>query len=697
MTFSFEKLLLSSLWRLGRSSGQRRTRKAALFVSVGHTAHSEVNSGIQRVTRSIAKEVLKRYEDSDLLEWFLKKNRYILLDEAARKKFARYSGPDHQPIDERLREEREALFSPLSNEDESGWETLCALIASEGNQAKFRKGASWWGRAKMAFLMRWIRKCRLRLAELEREEVVMQGPCVAEISKRMKAIRSLLESVHECLGETDGVLDEVKRSSKRSFDHRSRAEKEMLTPIVADPFAAWAMARVSSDDLTTHFESLVGRLDRSGFRPLNWVSFVPVPKALRRELRRCIRKFDNARQEASDRKWIRSFIDEVVGIRLTLDRFRSRHQRILDRKSDCEADLFTALFEIQYMQESESDTELTDRMREFLKRIDKLRRRLYPRQFVPPKGSWVLIPELMTSEEFENVFSFAEKRELKVAVVFHDALPIQFPDLVSARYREDHERYMRAIAKADCLLPVSEYSKTCYLEWANRVGAKAPRMEVCLNGVKFRNRSKEAKGLELPEEVQDTFALCVSTVEPRKNHLKLLEAWRRLGAKGEALPQLVLVGNAYSGFEDLSAKVDQICSAEEGITWLRGVDDETLETLYSRCRFTVFPSIAEGFGLPILESIWYGRPCLCANFGAMEEAAHGGGCLRVDMQSVEAIESGIRKMVSDSALLASLEDECRQRTLRTWSDYAEQLGRILKIDDADKLNGPPDKQPEMRG
>ncbi len=183
--------------------------------------------------------------------------------------------------------------------------------------------------------------------------------------------------------------------------------------------------------------------------------------------------------------------------------------------------------------------------------------------------------------------------------------------------------------------------------------------------------------------MNDDFILCVSTVEPRKNHLKLLEAWERLRAKESALPQLVLVGNAYSGFEDLAEKVDRACEEDERVVWLKGVSDEELEALYARCRFTVFPSIAEGFGLPILESVWYGRPCLCADFGAMEEAARGGGCVRVDMNRVEAIEDGIRSLVLDSDLVASLETECRGRALRTWADYAAQLGCILGIEDAD--------------
>lgn len=677
MPHSFENLLLPFIWGPRRSFKDKGTGKAGLYVSVAHTAHSKVNSGIQRVTRSIAKEVLRRYEHSDLLEWFIEQNRFILLDEVAREKLSHFSGPPHERLDELLAKEREVLISRYSKGGESGWGRLYETIVSEENLAKLRCNASQAERFKNWLSLMWLKKVRIRLAGLDREEDILRERCSEEILEKMAAIRSCIGSVLESLGEGNGGLPMNANASERVVECRSPAEEAMLEPILTDPFMGWALPRAQSEELTGYFEHLVEKLDRSGFRTLNWVSFLPIPKAARRELRRCIRKFDNTRQRTADRKLIRSFIAKVVELRLLIDRFRMRHKKFVDLRIDWETSFFLYLLKNKMMQESLWGTVPTEDTRKSLDRIERLARRLYPREFLPPAGSWILIPELMTSEELVGVFSFARQHELKVAVVFHDALPIEFPELVNERYRADHERYMRAIAQADCLLPVSEYSKVCYIEWAQRSGVEMPRIEVCLNGVEFREKGEEGNQLKLPEGVQGEFVLCVSTVEPRKNHLKLLDAWRRLLAQGKTLPQLVLVGNAYIGFEDLVKEVCKICIEEAGIVWLEGVSDEELETLYARCRFTVFPSIAEGFGLPILESVWYGRPCLCANFGAMEEAAIGGGCLRIDMREVAAIESGIRKMAFDATLMTSLEAECQRRKLRTWSDYATQVGQLL--------------------
>lgn len=677
MPFSLEKLMLPFLWRQRPFTTAKVIQKSSLYVSVGHTAHSQVNSGIQRVTRSIAKEVLRRYEDSDLLEWFLEQDRFILLDEVAREKLSRFSGPPHEGVDAQLEKERETLFSLISEANESILGRLYRSVSSGEGLANYRGGESFQDRLKVDLILKFLRKCWVHSQELEREEETSRAECARELWKQMKEIRTDIGSVLKELGKEEGdYLDEA-NSSKLKYEYRIRAEEVVLKPLLEDPFVRWALTSSQTEALTGHFERLVGQLDRSEFRALKWVSFLPVPQAARRALRRCIRKFDNSRKQSSDRRLIRSFIAKVVRVRLTLDRFRSKHQRRLDLKSDWDWYLLKCLIEYRRMFEDSIETGEVEGIKRCIEKVGRLRHRLFPRRFILPIGSWILIPELMTSTELENVFSFVRKHGLKAAVVFHDALPVQFPELVSKRYREDHERYMRAIAQADCILPVSEYSKACYLDWAKGSGVDVPQIEVCLNGVQFREKSVEMDVRRLPEGVRDHFALCVSTMEPRKNHLKLLEAWRNLLAEGEALPQLVLVGNTYSGFEELAESVNRICKEERGIVWLKGVSDEDLETLYARCCFTVFPSIAEGFGLPILESLWYGTPCLCASFGAMEEVARGGGCVRVDMRDVEAMETGIRKIAFDAPLVASLEIECSKRKMRTWSDYAAQVGQIL--------------------
>ena len=104
MAFYLEQLLLPFVGGTRRRIGPLE-EEPSLFVSVAHTAHSQVNSGIQRVTRSIACNVLKQNETADLLEWFVAQERYILLDEVARKKFSRFSGPEYVSISDSVQAE----------------------------------------------------------------------------------------------------------------------------------------------------------------------------------------------------------------------------------------------------------------------------------------------------------------------------------------------------------------------------------------------------------------------------------------------------------------------------------------------------------------------------------------------------------------------------------------------------------------
>jgi glycosyltransferase involved in cell wall biosynthesis len=109
------------------------------------------------------------------------------------------------------------------------------------------------------------------------------------------------------------------------------------------------------------------------------------------------------------------------------------------------------------------------------------------------------------------------------------------------------------------------------------------------------------------------------------------------------------------------------------IRWLRHVDDATLLRAYRDCRFTVYPSLMEGFGLPIAESLWHGKPCVCGGNGALGEIARGGGCLIVDQTDEDALANGIKELLTDERANARLCDEARARKFRTWNDYIDNL------------------------
>jgi glycosyltransferase involved in cell wall biosynthesis len=105
--------------------------------------------------------------------------------------------------------------------------------------------------------------------------------------------------------------------------------------------------------------------------------------------------------------------------------------------------------------------------------------------------------------------------------------------------------------------------------------------------------------------------------------------------------------------------------------WLKHVDDERLERAYRDCAFTVYPSLMEGFGLPILESLSHGKPCICGDNGALGEASAAGGCLNVDQTSSRALADAIKQLLTDQALCARFSAEARARRFRSWSNYID--------------------------
>ena len=129
--------------------------------------------------------------------------------------------------------------------------------------------------------------------------------------------------------------------------------------------------------------------------------------------------------------------------------------------------------------------------------------------------------------------------------------------------------------------------------------------------------------------------------------------------------------SAYQRIQDLQARGRPL--QYEG--WL---DDESLNAAFQSCDFTVYPSIMEGFGLPIWESILHGKPCICASFGAVAETAQGGGCLTTDTRDVVALAGAIADLLNDAGKRAELTQSALNRQPNRWSNYADHLTSWLK-------------------
>jgi glycosyltransferase involved in cell wall biosynthesis len=178
--------------------------------------------------------------------------------------------------------------------------------------------------------------------------------------------------------------------------------------------------------------------------------------------------------------------------------------------------------------------------------------------------------------------------------------------------------------------------------------------------------------LPLVDATQGWQVLCVGTLEGRKNHLALLEAAEALWREGRRF-RLVLAGLPRPETAGPALRLAaQLRAAGRPLAMLGAVPDARLRELYAECHFTVYPSVYEGFGLPVAESLSHGRPCVCGRGGALAEVA-GEGCLAVAEPTPVALAAALRALMDEPNLLTRLGTEAARRRFPSWADYARRV------------------------
>jgi len=187
----------------------------------------------------------------------------------------------------------------------------------------------------------------------------------------------------------------------------------------------------------------------------------------------------------------------------------------------------------------------------------------------------------------------------------------------------------------------------------------------------------------LPEGVDAGFILAVGSVEPRKNYPRLLAAYRQLRGRGAlpfiingrpGVPQLVIAGRAGWAYGDTLERI----GAEPGVRYLGHVDEATLAALYESASVLAFPSLYEGFGLPLLEAMSRGVPAVVGSTGALPELALG-AAITVNAEDTAAIAAGLERLLADEGLRKKLGEEgIRRARGYTWANAAEHTLEVLR-------------------
>lgn len=173
------------------------------------------------------------------------------------------------------------------------------------------------------------------------------------------------------------------------------------------------------------------------------------------------------------------------------------------------------------------------------------------------------------------------------------------------------------------------------------------------------------------------YLLYVGTLEPRKNLGRLLDAWEDLRRRDPSFPPLVMVGGKGWHSASLRRRIESLKPL--GLRHLGRIeDDDDLVRLYQAARAFAYPSLYEGFGLPVAEAMACGIPVLTSNVSSLPEVANG-AALTVDPESTEALAEGLRKLVDDQTLAAELTARGIERAAElSWEKAAEATETVLR-------------------
>jgi glycosyltransferase involved in cell wall biosynthesis len=324
--------------------------------------------------------------------------------------------------------------------------------------------------------------------------------------------------------------------------------------------------------------------------------------------------------------------------------------------------------------------------------VDRLYRRFLPRlPFQCPfsSGDVLFNPGFATykPEHQVEVAALLERAGVRYVGLIYDLLAVLFPEWWRPDQQSRYRDWFRWTGRhAALVLCCSASTRRDAHRFFSEAGIDAGPIETVRLGDELPRGLAAARVAAHTEGAgKRPFVLFVSTLEVRKNHRLLFQVWRRLlGEHGSArVPDLVFVGKQGWLIDDFVTELEQSRFLDGKIVWRERVDDAELARLYADSLFTVYPSLYEGWGLPVAESLAFGKYCVASSSSSLPEVG-GDFADYYDPHDVGDATARIERAIFDAAHRESRERLIRERfRARRWQESAaELLARIEQLFEA---------------
>jgi glycosyltransferase involved in cell wall biosynthesis len=291
-----------------------------------------------------------------------------------------------------------------------------------------------------------------------------------------------------------------------------------------------------------------------------------------------------------------------------------------------------------------------------------------------PWRTVVVLPEVADARQASRLRALALYSGNRVTAVGYDMIPLTSPDMLPRDVGTDFLDFLGVVRALDVVAGISRSATEefqGFVDATRHLDAVAPELVTC----ELPTDVPPAERRAAPVATGTPAVLCVGSHEPRKNHGAVLHAAERLWREGHRFSLQFLGGGGWG--TDFEGHAAELVRAGRDLRILKGVSDDALWAAYRDARFTVFPSLHEGFGLPVAESLAFGTPVITTDYGSTREIAVRGGCLAVDPRDDDAVFAAMRSLLTDAELLDRLRAQARAVELRSWDDYASELWSVL--------------------
>jgi glycosyltransferase involved in cell wall biosynthesis len=297
--------------------------------------------------------------------------------------------------------------------------------------------------------------------------------------------------------------------------------------------------------------------------------------------------------------------------------------------------------------------------------------RIEQEELLVPWRTTVFLPEVPFDHLCGKLAAMALASGNDVRLIGYDAIPLVSAESQSPAESERFAHYLSIVKHCTMVIGISESASAEFTGFNRALVAQGLDGPIVHTVALAREAALERS--QTPHSSGVPMVLCVGSHEPRKNQDAVLYAAEQLHFEGLEFEMVFLGGGSRAAISHFDSRVRRIRKRGFAVQSMRRASDRELFGLYARARFSVFVSLHEGYGLPVVESLGHGTPVLTSNFGSLAEIAQLGGCLEVDPRDDTAIIDGMRRMLTDDRLIGRLSDEAGAIPERSWSQYAAEL------------------------